>query len=239
MSTTFAASEPDPRLADMTAETMARETAHVANAYQAMARALAAPSEWEPTLPEFLRVSFRPLGEPLDGLAGVAASAMEEAGDDLEPAAIAHARLFLGPFEILAPPYASLFLDPERRIMGTVTQQAAEAYAEAGLAPSSGPREAPDHITLELEFMYFLAFQAATTGDPSWSDRQQRFWRSHLGCWLPDFAVAIARSGVHAYYAALADLLAAFAGRERVRLGRDPDRQMPPSRQENTSGQAT
>jgi len=216
-----------------------RETVPTANAYQALSRALALPAEWEPTLPEFVRASFRPLGEPLSGLACGVAAAMEAAGDDLELAAVAHARLFVGPFEILAPPYASLFLDPEQRIMGPVTQQVAEAYAEAGLRPSSGPREAPDHITLEFEFMYFLAFQEATTGDALWNDRQRRFWQDHLGHWLPDFAAAIDRSAAHPYYGALADLLAAFAERERVLFGGDPEHEPIGSEQENGSEQTT
>lgn len=115
-----------------------------------------------------------------EGLSGEAAR-----GDALS---IAHAKLFLGPFEVLAAPWASVYLDPEQRLMGPFSRYAAEADAEAGLGPGDGPSDAPDHVTRELEFMYFLTFQEPTTGGPTWLERQQRFWHEHLGLWLPKLA---------------------------------------------------
>jgi TorA maturation chaperone TorD len=144
-------------------------------------------------------------------VAARAADAWKLAMSRLEQAAVAHARLFLGPFEIQAPPYASLYLGSERRLMGQVSREVANAYAEAGLEPGPGPREAPDHVTCELEFMYFLAFQEATTADPRWADRQRRFWQTHLGRWLPELAKHMAKADAHAFYNALARLLEAFA----------------------------
>ncbi|MFQ5506004.1 MAG: molecular chaperone [Planctomycetota bacterium] len=176
-----------------------------ANTYHALARALGPPSAWDDTLRQALPA------EP-----GRLAEALELAFEDRESAAVAHAKLFLGPFQIHAPPYASLYLDPQRRLMGPVSEEAARAYAEAGLAPSDGPRDAPDHVSHELEFMYFLAFQEATAGEPVWAERQRRFWRNHLGRWLPDLARAIARAGLHPFYDALAEFLESFARSEET-----------------------
>jgi TorA maturation chaperone TorD len=182
-----------------------------ANAYHVLPKAFRKPAEWEPTLPVLLRERFAGLGPALGEPAALAADAWERALADGERAAVAHARLFLGPFEIQAPPYASLYLDPERRLMGRVAQEVAHAYAEAGLGPGPEPREAPDHVTCELEFMYFLVFQEVTTADLGWADRQQRFWQTHLGRWLPQLAKQMARADTHPFYDALARLIEAFA----------------------------
>jgi TorA maturation chaperone TorD len=189
-----------------------------ANAYHVLAQAFRDPEEWEPTLPATLREGLAHFGPALRARAAHAADAWEAALREREPAAVAHARLFLGPFELEAPPYASLYLDPERRLMGRVGQEVAHAYAEAGLGPGPGPREAPDHVTCELEFMYFLAFREATTGEPAWAERQGRFWRSHLGGWLPELARRIAEARAHPFYDALARLLEAFAAHESAAL---------------------
>ncbi len=127
-----------------------------------------------------------------------------------EQVEIAHARAFLGPFELLVAPWASFYLEREPQLMGAVSQHAAQAYAEAGLAPGNQLLDAPDHVTHELEFMYYLAFNEATTGDAVWAARQTRFWQEHLGRWLPRFADAVSRAGVHPLYDVIAQILMAF-----------------------------
>ena len=67
--------------------------------------------------------------------------------------------------------------------------------------------DVPDHVTHELEFMYFLAFNEAATGDSSWAERQVCFWREHLRLWLPRFADAVTRAGIHPVYDGLAQIL--------------------------------
>ena len=98
--------------------------------------------------------------------------------------------------------------------MGQVSRFVAEAYADAGLARAEGVHEAPDHITHELEFMYWLAFQDVTRGEAVWEERQREFWTTHLGTWLPLFAGAIIRANRHPVYTALGELLLAFAKHE-------------------------
>ena len=185
--------------------------AHRANAYHVLAKAFRTPAEWDEALPHALRRHFAPFGTPLLERAAETADACQAALHDRERASVDHARLFIGPFEIQAPPYASLYLDPEQRLMGPVSQAAAHAYAEAGLAPGPAPKEAPDHVAVELEFMYFLAFQEATTAEPAWAERQRRFWQSHLGRWLPELARRIGDADAHPFHAALARLVAGFA----------------------------
>ena len=186
-----------------------------ANAYHALARALDRPSAWQP---DFARTLVDAFGEGLGVPARAAADLAAAAASDLEPVSVAHAKLFLGPFEIAAAPWATFYLDPEQRLMGPATLYASEAYAAAGLGPGKGPRDAADHVTHELEFMYYLAFQEATTDDPAWLERQERFWNEHLGRWLPEFAEAIRRADAHPFYQSLADVLLAFCEREDALL---------------------
>jgi len=189
-----------------------------ANAYHVLALAFVKPMDWEIGLPQQFRELLAPPGSTLYGPASEAADALEAALADREATAVAHARLFLGPFEIQASPYASVYLEPDQRLMGKVSLEVARAYAEAGLGPSHGPAEAPDHITHELEFMYFLAFQEATTAETVWFERQQRFWRTHLGQWLPEFADTMIHADSHPFYGALARLLRTFSDSEAIRF---------------------
>jgi TorA maturation chaperone TorD len=162
-----------------------------ANAFHALARAYRPPVSWPDDLPDILTTAFLPFGGELAALSRALSTLLGQEDYAPEKLARAHARLFIGPFDIQAPPWASLYLDPEKQLMGEVSQYAAEAYAEAGLGPVEGPTDAPDELTHELEFMYFLAFQEYSTGDPVWLNRQVSFWKEHLGVWLPQFATLV------------------------------------------------
>lgn len=185
-------------------------TASRANAYFALARAFVPPFQMSPGDPDALEGAFKSHGFPLAKVAHRTAHAWRAGLSGPQPLALAYARLFLGPFEILAPPYASMYLDPDGRLMGYVSLQVEKAYTEALLAPSSCPREAPDHVAIELEFMYFLAYQQAASGDRAWRQRQERFWCDHLGLWLPEFARLILQADCHPFYCQLAKLLESF-----------------------------
>ncbi|MBG3876567.1 hypothetical protein FVW20_05890, partial [Desulfovibrio oxamicus] len=60
-------------------------------------------------------------------------------------------RLFVGPGPVAAPPYASVYLETERRLMGEATLFAREAYAALGLASPWQGSLPDDHIGLELD----------------------------------------------------------------------------------------
>ncbi len=210
---TFAINESDGS-AQCDPETM--QNVARANIYQVFARALSAPAEMDPVYPQLCRDVFETQDNALRTPALETADLWEASLKDPEQLAVAYTRLFLGPFEILASPYASFYMEPNKRIMGETSQAVAQAYAEAGLEPASGPRDAPDHITHELEFMYFLAFQEITTGEEIWRKRQLKFWTTHLRCWLPDLIQHILSADVHRYYNALANTLKVFAESENV-----------------------
>lgn len=190
-----------------------------ANGYNLLARCLSLPRAWDAGLAEQLRTGLSELGPALAGSAELVATALESARADRESVDLAYARLFLGPATIDASPYESAYLEPDGRIMGDVSLLVARAYAEAGLEPAPGPREAPDHVTHELEFLYYLAFEELSTTDPVWAARREAFWNEHAGLWLPRFAEAIRAARRHEFYDAFGELLERFVHEEALLYG--------------------
>lgn len=178
-----------------------------ANLCHLLSRAFASPLEMNEQQPEQLRALSEHLPGELHAPAARLADTWREALRDSEAMSLAYARLFLGPFEILASPYASFYLEPDQQIMGPVSNHVAQVYAQAGLQPGQGPREAPDHVALELEFMHYLAHRHAATGDEGFLDQYNDFIATHAGKWMPALAAAIARRSDHPFYLALAELL--------------------------------
>lgn len=176
-----------------------------------LGQAFEAPSaDTAPSLPCLLKNLAADLTAPLDARARETATAWSAALDDRDALLLAHTRLFLGPFEIKAFPYASFYLEADQKIMGSLSRAIAERYIEAGLAPAEGPREAPDHIALELEYLYFLSFRCLESDDPRYAQEFDAFRREHLAAWVPGFTTAILKASEHPFYNAVARLLEAF-----------------------------
>jgi putative dimethyl sulfoxide reductase chaperone len=204
MSCTSANTEPTP-VQDQDIESL--EIAQ-ANLYFALSRALSSPLEMDDGHSNLLRTLPSDLDTTLEDPINELADAWMLALKDREKLSLAYARLFLGPFEIQASPYESFYLDANQQLMGDVSMSVARAYAEAGLGPGKGPREAPDHIALEMEFVYYLTHQFVTTGDQKWRGIRQHFLTSHLNRWTPSLSDAIRKADEHPFYNALASLLA-------------------------------
>lgn len=198
-----------------------------ANACIALARAFAPPGRWDADLGRLLEAGFSGLEAEVVELALRVADQVADTVVDRTALAVSHARLFIGPFEIKAAPWASIYLDREQQLMGEASAYAAQAYAEAELGPVAGLHEAPDHLSHELEFMYFLAFREATTGDGEWLERQQRFWQEHLGVWLPQFAEVLARAAADSFYQDLARLTRSLCHMLDRELGSPRSRAVP------------
>ena len=137
-----------------------------------------------------------------------------EGPDSLE---IDYARLFVGPFSLLAPPYGSVYLEGERQLMGASTADVQTRYQAAGLDVDTGFKDAPDHIAAELEFMHFLIFkamEAANQGDVNGIVtnllNQQSFLEFHLGAWIADFAGNVVNNAQTPFYRNLARATEAF-----------------------------
>jgi len=122
-----------------------------------------------------------------------------------------YARLFVGPFNLLAPPYGSVYLEGERQVMGVSTADVQKRYQAAGLDVDTGFKDAPDHIAAELEFMHCLIFntmEAANQGDVNGIVpcllSQQSFLEVHLGAWVHEFAGKVVDHAQTSFYRNLA-----------------------------------
>jgi len=185
-----------------------------ANGYRALALALAPPGRWSDEDQAALRQGISDWDEAWQEAGRDLLAALDAVGNEREALEVAHARLFVGPYEILAPPHASQYLERDGHLMGEVSRAVSRAYAEAGLGPAADAHQVPDHVSLELEFMYYIAFEECTTGDSGWTQRRRRFWQEHLGTWLPVFGERIRAASVHPFYDAAARLLSALASFE-------------------------
>lgn len=151
------------------------------------------------------------LGEGARGLGELFSAA---SSDDL---LLDYTRLFLGPFDIRAKPYGSVWLEGEKVVMGDTTLALCDLYAEGGFERASDFHEVPDHVAAELEFLYLLVFkenEARRAGDAqalrAAEELRRRFLREHLGRWIGPFAAAVREAAGTEFYRQLAELTEVF-----------------------------
>jgi len=128
-----------------------------------------------------------------------------------------YARLFVGPNELIAPPYGSVYLDGKRRVMGDSTMEVVKIYKDEGLAIDENFKEMPDHIAVELEFMYYLIFKEIEALGKSETDKalnfiktQELFLDKFLKKWVGPFCDKIKAGTDNEFYSSLADCCAVF-----------------------------
>jgi TorA maturation chaperone TorD len=131
-----------------------------------------------------------------------------------EQLSVDYAALFVGPFELIAAPYGSVYLEKHGRVMGDSTIATQRFYQAAGL--SLEMKEPPDHIAIELEFMHYLCMKEAAALSAGAEDeacrfreQQVRFFREIMG-WIPEFSGLAGPGAATSFYRALASCLAAF-----------------------------
>jgi TorA maturation chaperone TorD len=100
-------------------------------------------------------------------------------------------------------------------LIGDSTLDVRQRYAKEGL--SINLKEAPDHIAIELEFMYFLIHkevEAALVGDSDqavdYISKQRDFLEVHLARWACDLTVLMAAKAETAFYRKLANVTRTF-----------------------------
>lgn len=130
---------------------------------------------------------------------------------------VEYARLFIGPFGLKSPPYGSVYLDSDCTVMGASTMKTIKFYEEEGLARDEEFHELPDHIAVELEFMYYLSYRRAEAlqkSDLSAAEayrlKQERFRACFLDKWVPPFCAQIQEETDNGFYSALASCLTCF-----------------------------
>ena len=90
------------------------------------------------------------------------------AAQNLEALLVDYTRLFLGPIAPLARPNGSFWLGGETTLMQDSTMAVQALYQEGGFDIDEAFHELPDHVAVELEFLYLTIFrrhEAQRAGD--------------------------------------------------------------------------
>lgn len=136
---------------------------------------------------------------------------------DLQTLLVDYTRLFLGPIDALAKPYGASWLSAPVAAEENPHLAVLALYDEGGQDIDDDFQELPDHIAVELEFLYLLVFtqnaarQAADEAVMAVSEQlQQRFLAEHLGAWIGPFASAVQQAAQTRFYQVLAGLTERF-----------------------------
>jgi len=183
---------------------------------------------WQEPTPAFLEnlqgVAFITDGEDADeisdGLEMVHQAVLDNGGRldaYAEELAVEYARLFLGPINPVAIPFASYYLSESKTVMtDDVTLAVREKYLKAGMAMQALYQIPDDHIAAELEFVSWLAgkvMEEAAKGEQAEAARYHElfvtFLRQHMATWVPDFSQAVTTNTRQRFYRGAARALEA------------------------------
>ncbi|WP_302669964.1 TorD/DmsD family molecular chaperone [uncultured Clostridium sp.] len=130
---------------------------------------------------------------------------------------VEYARLFLGPKHVPAPPFESVYRTKTRHMFGETTTEVRKLYKNAGLKIEAKDNLPDDFIGYELEFMYYLSFEALRAlneGDEVVLDKvikyQYHFIKEHLNTWIKDFTKDIFENTTMEYFKVVANLTNEF-----------------------------
>ncbi|MBI5854363.1 MAG: molecular chaperone TorD family protein, partial [Nitrospirae bacterium] len=112
------------------------------------------------------------------------------------------------------PPYETLFGNDhvfgQSQVMGDI----AGFYKAFGVELSRDVHERLDHLSVELEFMHFLAYKESYARCHDGSDKvqivvdaQKKFVKDHIGRWVPLFAKMLVRKADSGLFKLVADFL--------------------------------
>lgn len=155
--------------------------------------------------------------ESLSSISKKLDAVFDEEPNDLEDYLIEYSRLFMGPFKLFAPPFASIYLEDKWEVMGRSTQVIESFYQQAGLSVNTHS-EPVDHISLQLEFMYYLNRKWNETKDGNLLNLQKEFLYKILTHWIPKFNEALQQNASLEFYKILGELTECFIQKDFASL---------------------
>ena len=150
-----------------------------------------------------------------------AAELQEVTPEALDPV---YVRLFVGTGKMVAPPWESVYLRPDRLLFTEETLAVREAYRAQGFIPKGYPVVADDSLALELDFMAELAKAACdgfANGGEGYGEALNRleasaaFLDGHLMVWIGRYLDALHQGGEDGFYSKAAALVDAFLSCDR------------------------
>jgi TorA maturation chaperone TorD len=133
--------------------------------------------------------------------------------------------MFIGPYQLKAPPWESAYLSEERLLFQESTLEVRRSYMKYGFKVQHYRQEADDHLGLELDYMYQLAVLACdrlgqhTPGSGEVLDDSRTFLEEHLLNWIPALTKDIRRYAATPFYQGMADVLEGFLQVDQTLLG--------------------
>ncbi len=142
-----------------------------------------------------------------DALARPIEEVVRELGQD-------HLELFVGMGELVAPPWESVYMTPDKLVFQEPTIQVRAFYRRFGLQVDKLGKEPDDHIGTELEFLGTLSERAADAleaGNSSEFDEliraQQEFLEQHLLKWAPKWCQDVIGRANTGFYKGMAMII--------------------------------
>jgi TorA maturation chaperone TorD len=140
-----------------------------------------------------------------------------------------HRRVFSNVITLDCPPYETLFGNDhvfgQAHTMGDI----AGFYRAFGVELSKDIHERMDHLSVELEFMHFLAYKESyarchdgTEKTQIVVDAQKKFVKDHIGRWVPLFARMLVKKADSGFFRYMADFASDWIDFEVAYLGVNP-----------------
>ena len=96
-------------------------------------------------------------------------------------------RFFVGPLAPVAPPFASVYLDRDKLVMGPSTQDARDLYTALELSSPWAGSLPDDHVSLEIDGCLHLRQLSERHDNPQLSALYHSFLTEHFSQWIPKF----------------------------------------------------
>ena len=145
---------------------------------------------------------------------------------DIGRVAQEYTNLFIGPMNVIAPQYESIYVSSRRVMFQESTLEVRRFFSDEGYVFTGYPKEPDDSLTAELDFIRQLSSRLSQSVENNdWPegirliDVQARFLEQHLLVWIEAFSKAIREAKASVYYTALAAITAAFLKVDHKVLG--------------------
>ncbi|HXF93843.1 MAG TPA: molecular chaperone TorD family protein [Nitrospiraceae bacterium] len=140
-----------------------------------------------------------------------------------------HRRVFSNVITLDCPPYETLFGNDHVFAQSHVMGDIAGFYKAFGVELSRDIHERLDHLSVELEFMHFLAYKESYSRCHDGADKtqivvdaQKKFVKNHIGRWVPLFCRMLARKADSGFFKLMADVTTDWMDFEVAFLGVNP-----------------
>mgnify|MGYP002624639449 CR=1 FL=1 len=140
-----------------------------------------------------------------------------------------HRRVFSNVIALDCPPYETLFGNDHVFGQSYVMGDIAGFYSAFGLQLSPDIHERLDHLSVELEFMHYLAYKESYAILHDGKEKlhtvieaEKKFVKEHIGRWVPLFSGMLMRKADFGFYKILADFTSDWIALDIAYLGVTP-----------------